>query len=244
MSKIIYSGLESSGKSLKIAMIVSDIAWRNKNIKEKTGLIRPIISNLYFSEHFYKMVTEEYKIPIIYWENLDDLIKYENADIIIDEVGNYFDSRMWQDLSLDVRRWLTQGAKCGIEIYGTAQDFAQVDKSFRRLVNNLYIIKKLIGSPRPSTTRPPVNRIWGICMMSEINPRNYKEDNKELKADWFQLPSLFPIQKKYCDMFDTTQKIKRSKAPLLKHEEHFCEHYETPGTFCFHNPKAHIIKHV
>jgi len=236
MSKVIYSGLESSGKSLKLAMVVADVAYRNARVKKELGVTRTIASNLKFGNEFFKMVTEDLGIPIIYWENLDDLIKLENCDVIIDEVGNYFDSRMWADLSLDVRRWLTQGAKCGIELYGSAQDFAQIDKSFRRLVNNLYIIKKLIGSPRPSTTRPPIKRIWGVCMIQEINAQNYKEDNKEIKADWFQIPSFFPIQKTYCDIFDTTQKITRSKAPALRHEEEFCEHY----------PKCsfHKVKHI
>ena len=38
---------------------------------------------------------------INYWSQLEDLLSYEEADIICDEVGNYFDARMWADLSLD-----------------------------------------------------------------------------------------------------------------------------------------------
>jgi len=85
------------------------------------------------------------------------------------------------------------------------------------------LISKIMGSARPSSTRPPIKRIWGICMLRELNPQSYKEDNKEVKADWMQIPQSFTIQRKYCEMFDTTQKIKRSKAPLLRHEEKFCE---------------------
>lgn len=220
--KIIYSGLESSGKSLKLGMVVVDVAYRNADWKKKSGQVRPIYSNMYFSEQFKAFVETDLGIPIFYWENLDDLIMVTNADVICDEVGNYFDSRMWQDLSLDVRRWLTQGAKQGIEFYGSAQDFAQVDKSFRRLVNNLYLITKVIGSPRPSPTKPPVKKIWGICMMRELDPVSYNEDSKKFKTEFMALPSMFHIQRKFCEIFDTTQKIKRSKPPLMRHEELFC----------------------
>lgn len=236
--KIIYSGLESSGKSLRLASVVADLVlrnskWNRKRTQEyleykRQGLDvdaptpRPIISNLIFSDTFYKYATEEMMVPIIYWENLDELIKYDNADIIIDEVGTYFDARLWADLSLDVRRWLTQGAKSGIEIYGTAQDFAQVDLAFRRLVNNLYHITKLLGSPRPAATRPPVKRIWGLCSMRELNPREYKEDKKSFdKTSLF--PSFFWISRVHCEMFDTTQKIMRSRSTPLRHVERSCE---------------------
>lgn len=191
--KVIYSGLESSGKSLRLAQLTTDIAHRNGKWKKETNVARPIISNLLFSEDFKAYVENELGIPIIYWKNLTELIEYDNCDIIIDEVGTYFDSRMWSDLPLDVRRWLTQGAKRGVEIYGTAQDFAQVDLAFRRLVNHLYHITKLVGSRRPSPTKPPVKYIWGICSMRELNPREYKEDKKSFdKTNIF--PSFFTIK--------------------------------------------------
>ena len=222
MSKIIYSGLESSGKSLRLAMVVSDIVHRNANWKEKTGIIRPIVSNIKFSDDFFNFATKERGIPITYWENLDDLIALKDCDVIIDEVGNYFDSRLWADLSLDVRRWLTQGAKMGIELYGSAQDFAQVDKAFRRLCNNLYLITKLVGSRRPSATRPPVKMIWGVCLMRELDPNGYNEDDKKFASDSW-IPSFFFIERKYCEIFDTTQKILRSKPVKMHHLERDCE---------------------
>jgi len=157
--KVIFSGLESSGKSLKLAMTAVGIAQKNAKWKEKSGIVRPIYSNLKFKDEFEKYVVEELGIPIIYWQNIDELVLIENADVFIDEVGNYFDARMWADLSQDARRWLTQGAKTGVHLYGSAQDFAQVDKAFRRLVNHLFHIRKIIGSRRPSPTMPPVTKI-------------------------------------------------------------------------------------
>lgn len=218
--KVIYSGLESSGKSLKLSMVVTDLVRRNYEWKKKSGITRTIASNLKFTDNFYDYVTKELEIPIIYWENLDDLIEFKDCDVIIDEVGNYFDARMWTDLSLDVRRWLTQGAKTGVEIYGSAQDFAQIDKAFRRLVNHLFHITKIMGSRRPSATKPPVKFIWGVCMMRELDPVGYNEEDKKFETAGF--PSFFFIEKKYCNIFYTGQKIERSKPLLLKHVERNC----------------------
>jgi len=221
--KVIFSGLESSGKSLKLAMTATEIAIRNAKWKEKSGITRPIASNLKFSEAFESYCKDELGIPITYWTNVDELIKLENTDVFIDEVANYFDSRMWQELSLDARRWLTQGAKTGVEIYGSAQDFAQVDKAFRRLVNHLHHIRKIAGSRRPSPTKPPVTKIWGICLVSELDPQQYDEEKSKFKATGLADMSFFFIERQYCEIFDTTQKIGRSTPPSLKHIERSCE---------------------
>jgi len=221
MSKTIFSGLEGSGKSLKLAMISGEIAHRNSKWHLKSGIKRPIVSNMLFSKEFEEWC-EQNNVPIKYWNNLDDLIEIEQADVIMDEVGNYFDSRMWADLNLDVRRWLTQGSKMGIELYGTAQDFAQIDKAFRRLCNNLIHITKVIGSRRPSSTKPPVTKIWGLCMTRELDAQGYDEDKKKFNGS-FSMPGFFFIESEYCELFDTTQKILRSKPPALKHIERICE---------------------
>lgn len=214
--KIVYSGLESSGKSLMLARIVADVAWRNHKWKKKTKIVRPIHSNLQFSEQFYTYVTVELGIPIHYWKNLDELVEVRDADVLCDEIGNYFDARMWADLSLDVRAWLQQAAKMGVEMYCTAQDFAQIDKSFRRLVNELYLITKIIGSPRPAATRPPVTHIWGVCWKRELDPRSYEEDNKKAVAGLGGIGWPFFIRQQDCDRFDTKQRIPRSSYPHLK----------------------------
>lgn len=237
--KTIYTGLEGEGKTLRLAMQAVKLVERNSKNYEKYGIVRPIVSNIKFSDKFVE-TAQDCMVPVLYWENLDDLIKIHSADVIVDEVGNYFDSRLWADLSLDVRRWLTQGSKQGIELYGSAQDFAQVDKSFRRLVNELYYIKKFIGSPRPSATKPPVKKIWGVCWFFALDPRTYdEEDDKFAKLSVFDWRFFF-IREEYCKIFDTTQKIKRSAPPLKRHEEWFCEFKDEPG----HNCDFHKIVHI
>jgi len=222
MSKVIYSGLESSGKSLRLAMKAEEIVDRNAKWYRETKIVRPILSNLKFSASF-EAYASSVSVPIYYWSNLDELIKWSDCDVFIDEVGTYFDARMWQDLSLDVRRWIAMGAKQGIEMYGTAQDFAQVDKAFRRLTNELLHITKLVGSRRPTATRPPVKRIWGICLTTALNPREYNEDkNKFDSADIFSF-GFFYIRREFCEIFDTKQVIARSAPPPLRHVDRSCE---------------------
>jgi len=220
--KVIFSGLESSGKSLKLAKTVAEIAYRNSKWRKISGVVRPIASNLEFSHEFYTHVTDELGVPIIYWTNINELIKLHDCDVIVDEVGNYFDSRLWSELSLDARRWLSQGAKTGVEMYGSAQDFAQVDKAFRRLVNHLFHITKIMGSRRPSPTKPPVKTIWGLCLVRELDPQGYDEDKKKFAAGGV-IPSFMTIRRQDCEIFDTTQKIIRSQPEPMRHIERFCE---------------------
>lgn len=226
MAKIIYSGLESSGKSLRLAMQADSLLYRNAKWKIRHGIVRAIASNLQFSEMFHEKA-RKFGIPIIYWKDLEELVLLENVDVLMDEVGNYFDSRSWTDLSLDVRRWLTQAAKCGVDIYGTAQDFAQVDKSFRRLVNELYHIRKIVGSPRPSPTRPKIDKVWGLCYVRELDPVGYDEEKFKSVSI---IPGMFTIRKYYCDIFDTNQKIVKSKPAPYRH---ILRHCSEPGcSYC------------
>jgi len=231
--KVIFSGLESSGKSLRLAMLCVDLVYRNAKWAKITGRARPIWSNMAFSEKFQSFAQEQ-GVELRYWKDLDDLVKLDEADIICDEVGNYFDSRGWENLSLDCRRWLTQGAKTGIEFYGGAQDFAQVDKAFRRLVSDgdLKLIRKIAGSRRPAKTKPPVKRIWGVCFIQSLDPAGYKEDEKQPTGgvlDYFLPTSYFLIRKKFCEIFDTNQKLLLSDLPVLKHQVRFCEKHGDKG---------------
>jgi len=138
----------------------------------------------------------------------------ENS-VFIDEIGVYFDARNWENLSMDFRMWLTMGGKRGVTIYGTCQDFSQIDKSFRLLTTRLYHVRKLFGSSRPSRGRPPTKHVWGLCMIRELDPTSY--DDKEFKPIGI-FPGFFRIKRRHTEMFDTKQIIQRSAPPLLKRE--------------------------
>jgi len=216
-------------------MTAKELVIRNSRWNKRYDKDRPIVSNMRFTPTFEEWA-KEMGVRIEYWKNLDDLIQYNNADIICDEVGTYFDSRLWSDLSPDVRSWLQQGGKVGIEFYGAAQDFAQVDKSFRRLCSQLFLIRKIIGSGRPAATKPPVKYIWGICMVSELDPNAYDEDKKKFASGTI-IPSFFLIEREFCEIFYTGQRIEKSKPAKLRHTERWCE----LGAACTGKDKHKII---
>lgn len=212
--KKIYTGIESSGKSLQLAREAYDVMNRNSKWYDITGKHRPIVTNTPFSSSFIELCRSK-NVPIEEWHDLEEIIYREECDVFIDEIIKYFDARLWANLSLDTKHWLTQGAKSGIHVYGAAQDFSQVDKSFRLLCNEVFQVSKVMGSPRPMKTRPPIKRIWGICMLRRVSPTSFKGDTASMET--IGMPSFFLIDKKDCEIFDTSVKIKPSKpAPLKK----------------------------
>jgi len=224
MAKVIWAGAEDAGKSYKLAEMSGILVERNAKWIEAGLPPRPIRSNLEFKPWFEKFAAERY-VPIIYWRDIEEWVTFAHCDMICDEIGAYLDSRTFKDLPLDVRLWLAQASKLGVDIYGTAQDFAQVDLSFRRLVvgqtNALYMISKLIGSARPDITRPPVKRVWGIGMQRELDPVAYDEQSKKFSNNSV-FPSFFMYHKEICDIFDTTKRIAKTKPPPYKHIEREC----------------------
>ena len=213
-SKIIFSGKEGSGKSLRMAYLARFVLKANAYFLTKTGIMRPIYTNIKFSDEYIKK-SNSLGIKIIEWANLEELIGLEGCDIFIDEIGTYFDSRLWSELPLTVRRWIAQCDKNGVNIYGTAQDFAQIDKSFRRLVSTLYHITKLAGSPRPHKSYPKIKYPWGIFMTRMLDAKSYKED--EAKLDKTGFPSFFLLSKDDYLVYSTNQSILMSKALPLRH---------------------------
>jgi len=223
MAKTIFSGAEDSGKSYMLAETCMKLADRNAAWLKLTGIPRPIVSNLRFSPWFVEEL-ESMGIPIRYWQDLEELEDLKECDLIIDEVGTYFDSRGFKDLPLSIRLWLAQASKMGCDIYGSAQDFAQVDVSFRRLVastgGGLFHITKLIGSDRPAATKPPVKRIWGVCTMRELDPVAYDEESKKFSGSAW--PKIFFLRAAVCRVFDTTARIPKSSPPPYKHIARRC----------------------
>lgn len=217
--KIIFTGQEGSGKSLKMAEYIYYILDNNAYYLKKTGIPRPIWTNTPLSADFVALAKSK-GIPVISWTDLSDIEGLTGCDIVIDEIGTYLDSRLWTDLPLSFRRWLSQCNKNGVNIIGTSQDFAQVDKSFRRLTSKLYYITKIIGSRRPHYTLPPVSFPYGLFIMRDIDPKSYKEDDP--KIDKTGLPHFFLLKKKYFSIFDTNAEVKESKPLPYKHIERFC----------------------
>lgn len=225
---VIFTGLPGAGKSLKMSRTIVNILYRNKRWFEKqckmydkghlpyAPRLRPIYSNLKLSP----AIELEFEGFVRYWWDPSQLIDVRDADVFWDEIATHLDATQWQNMSLEIKRWLQQHRKFGIEIYGTTQDFAMIDKSMRRLTSDLYIITKLFGSGDKSATKPEVKRIWGVSMMQSIDPTTYEElESKKFAASW---PSFMFITRSDVEIFDTTQEIKMGAYPPLNHIERVC----------------------
>jgi len=233
---VIFSGLPGAGKSTKLAQTLVDLLYRNRkyfakqmkryNLLMKKKLLpsdfpspqmRQIWSNLKVS----KEVEKEFPNQLVYWADLRQLTPLRDVDVIIDEVSTYFDARLWETLSLEMRRWLAQHRKFGIEVYGTTQDFAQVDKAFRRLTSDLLHLRKLVGSADISPTRPPPKYIWGICTIQTLDPTVYDEQKSKFASSG--LPRFMFITRDKTKVFNTRDEVAMSQALPLKHLEKECE---------------------
>jgi len=227
---VIFSGLPGSGKSMKLGQTVIDILYRNVRWYKRTGQIRKVYLNLKMSS----AVEEHFKDFVVYWSDLRQLTPLRDADIIIDEVATYFDARLWDTLSLEMRRFLSQHRKFGVEIYGTTQDFAQVDKAFRRLTSNLIHLQKLFGSGDISPTKPAPRFIFGLVLEKELDPTVYDEVKSKFAPSGV-IPKFSLITRRKTQVFDTRAEVQMSSALPLKHIERVCERNNCP---------FHKVQHV
>jgi len=221
----VYTGRAGAGKSLSMAEQLVVVLARNFKFYKKTGIIRPIYSNLRLTakvtdKYLSLYEAEEINEFLRYYVDSDQLLEIKNADVFIDEIGTYFDAQEYKNMSPQLKRWIQQHRKRGVEIWATAQDFAQLDKSFRRLTDTVYYNVKLLGSRDVSPTKPPPRFIWGIVIQRSINPTDYDEDNKTQQAKGF-MPFL--ITRSKTEVFDTTQDISPAYSSKFKHMERHCD---------------------
>lgn len=214
----IISGLPGAGKSLKLARIAIDLLFRNEKYFKKSGVKRMVYTNLKLSQK----VLDRFEGFVKEWIDPADLTALRNADVLWDEVATHLDATQWANMSLELKRWLQQHRKFGVELYGTTQDFAQIDKSFRRLTSDLIHLTKLFGSRDKSATRPEVKRIWGLSLVRSLDPQKYNEEKSKFEAGG-QLPGFLWISREDVEFFDTTAEVAVGKYPPLRHLERECE---------------------
>lgn len=241
----IYTGTPGAGKTYRLAKQALYLYNRNAKYFLETKKIRPIVSNIQFSNEFEKKLSDPsyffgkkfknkayarhiidfkqriVKDPIIkYWSDPRQLTELSDCDVLWDEIPAHLDATEWANMSLELKRWLQQHRKVGVEIYGTAQAYGQVDISARRLVTRLIYLKKIFGSRPPSATKPDPKTIWALGLARECCPITFDEKVHDY-IDF--LPTPFTITKKYCHIFDTTQLIEVGEYPPLKHIARRCE---------------------
>lgn len=217
--KLVYTGLESSGKSLMLSRIAEknrkrNRLWLRRRIKLKLEPNpRTMAFNQPMSDKFKKLITDS---GLIYKEfrSFHEIEDDTDTDFYIDELLKFFPSRGQEPLPYPVMEWLTQGAKSGNHIYATSQDFSQVHKQFRLLTNKVYVVRKLIGSPRPIKSMPPIGQPWGLCIRNEVKPTSFKGDNATMETRFFPIPFL--ISKIDTQRYNTLYRVPQATLPDLK----------------------------
>jgi len=212
----IVTGLPGASKSYMAAQQAVDWVHRNKRWFERSGKLRVVKSNLDMSPSFKEYAGEFFST----WEDPEELPHLKDCDVIWEEMGAHVDSRGWESLPISLRRWLQQHRHRGVEIHGNCQDFSDIDVAVRRLCGNLIYLSKIVGSRDPSPTSPPVKWVWGVVACFELDPRQYKDDEKFKNA---VLGGFEFITKKGVDLYSMFNDIKPGKYPPLQHRARQCE---------------------
>jgi hypothetical protein len=206
----VYSGLPGSGKSTQLARVGLNLLKRNVKLYSKTGIKRKVCSNIKFSS----LIEKEFKSFIHYWSDINEIVTFESADILIDEIAIYFDAQSWADTSMDVKRFLRLHRHYEVDIYGVAQDFDTVDISFRRLTRHLWHIHRIFGTAEPSKMRPASKRPFVISLFRLVDKKDYEKKKEEytyISSEW----NLFT--KRDFDVFNTHEKFTVNTTLPLRH---------------------------
>jgi hypothetical protein len=214
--KKVWTGIESSGKDLHLSIeaekvLRRNIRWMKK--REKAGL-PPVPRVMAFmapmSTAFQKRITDA-GLQYRKFDNLVDILGMNECDIFIGELLKLFPANGSNSLSREQLDFITQGAKDGVHLFCASQDFSQVHKQFRLLVNQVFVVTKIMGSRRPIKSAPPVKRVWGVCMVRQVAPSSFKGDSATMESVGF--PSFTFIRKEDVERFDTSYKVPLTELP-------------------------------
>jgi len=218
--KTMIVGKEGSGKTLIMGRETEKVVYRNARLAKKTGIVRPIVSNIDYSESFRSWALDK-GVPIRKWRHISELERMTECDLFIDEVGAYFDSRTFEYLPLSTRLWLAQAQKLGVHIWGGAQDWGQIDVSFRRLVQRIYEVKKVFGTRRPSKTMPAGKYRFALSVQWRLVPNSNSDlaDTKPMSI----IPVPILMLPRDMERFNTNSRVLETDPPPLRKIVQVCE---------------------
>jgi len=218
----VCEGPPGQGKSLYTAQVVKRLALRNQKWHLAGNPRREIWSNIKFSPEF----EDKFRGFIRYWTDTSELVKLRDCDIVWDEIATELDSRNWANLTTELKRFLSQYRKRGIDIYANTQDFSMVDHRARLMISGVRTLTKILGSRDISATKPAPKVIWGLVMIRDVV--NYRETEPEKKK--FELvPSFMLIEKEKVEIYDTRQDIAVGEPPPLAHVVRYCARHKLVG---------------
>jgi len=235
----LVTGLPGSYKSGMSTLQILQWTARNRRWYQKTGVKRPVRSNLRLTDEFTEKINDISGLKVRegirltdkklrwnaehefleYWDDPEELPKLNNCDVVWEEMGAHVDSRSWDQLPHELRRWLQQHRHRGVDIFGNCQDFSDVDIAVRRLTHEVMYLYKIMGSRDPSPTTLPPRFIWGFVAVFFLDARNYNEKER-MKGSVFSHVEW--ISKDVVNLYSMFNDIKPGKLPPLRHVERKC----------------------
>lgn len=228
----ITEGAPGQGKSLYTARLALRLVERNKKWFEKGNPKRVVWSNIRFSEQFEK----DNEGFFDYWTDTQQICQLHDCDIIWDEIATELDARNFANLTVELKRFLSQYRKRGVDIYANTQDFSMIDARARLMITCVRTLTKIIGSRDISTTKPNPKYIWGLVLIRDVS--NWRETDPEKKR-YEIIPSFMFITRELISLYDTRQDIPLGKPAPLKHTVLLCEHADDPLHDCTYHKVVH-----
>lgn len=144
----VYTGLPSAGKNTMLSFIAFNVLRNNYKQWKKTGYKRKLCVDFTLNE---KKIAP-YRELVEYFNGVNEMETWRDADIFFGELALDFDAHHWESTPRSIKKYLRLHRHYRVNIWGCAQDFTTVDISFRRLVNNLYYLHRILGSREPLPT--------------------------------------------------------------------------------------------
>jgi len=225
----VVEGSPGNGKTLYTVRKVHELILRNMKWYDQTGIRRKVALNIRLSPE-YEATFGDW---VTYWSDTHEVTHLRDVDLIWDEIATELDSRNFALLSSELKRFLSQYRKRGVDIYANTQDFSMVDLRARLMITGVKTLTKIVGSRDISTTKPNPKYIWGLIMVRDVE--NWREVAPEKKKHGL-IPDFFTISKKLTAMYDTREDIRLGEPAPLQHREFFCELH---GKGCNYKITAH-----
>lgn len=156
-----YVGLLGQGKTY--SMVVDALGY----VRKERCQVFTNMTQLHFPEAAY--------IP-----GAEGLPLCRNGLIMLDEASTEMSSRFFHDQGRFTLAALRQSRKQGLDLWYTAQDFEDVDKSLRDVTNEVILCKRVAGSILKLTLKPKTKDVVGRSMIS-------------LDPEWFPLFDSFEV---------------------------------------------------
>ncbi len=94
-------------------------------------------------ERYIPLSSKDYP-NLHYWEEITEWVKFKRGNIYCDEGQIFFNSRNWENLPLKLQYKLQLHRHDGLNLYLTTQNIKRIDIIVRELIQEFYLMEKLI----------------------------------------------------------------------------------------------------